>query len=296
MKKSSKIHGCEFIMDRDPKFLIVSNTRYTRNIDSPNLILFNQDGELILRDKEVLLNKLDASVEILRFPEYFQLLSSEKYSWSVYITTERLICAKNLAKISGAFELMDHIDNNGVLAVIDPTNAINLDQMFKIVNRKKSEARNFTMAFQLAYTRISSISVAKIEDPKTFEPISGGIELWYKDSINASDSQIIVYPENLSFEKPYDHALMIHKNALDEKLRCANRRKEVDPNFTKGDFATWKSTLTRLIQKPDMLAQGSGTLGVESWDPLIFQTHPVQWLSDVFARSLDASDRVNTSM
>lgn len=283
-------------MERDPKFLIVSNTSYSRNVNSPNLVLFNTGGELILREKEVLLNKLDASVEILRFPEYFQLLSSEKYSWSVYITTERLICAKNLAKVSGAFELMDHVDNNGVLAVVDPTNSVSLGKMFKLVNRRKSKTRDYTMAFQIAYTRISSISVAKIEDPKSGEPISGGIELWYKDSLNASDSQIIIYPENLSFENPYEHALMIHKNALEEKLRCAEKRKEVDASFTKGDYSTWKSTLTRLIQKPDMLAQGSGSLGVQSWDPLIFQTHPVQWLEDVFARSLEASDPVTTSM
>ncbi|MBD3352441.1 MAG: hypothetical protein GF364_13215 [Candidatus Lokiarchaeota archaeon] len=283
-------------MVRDPKFLLIQNNRYTAGIDGPNLILFNLQGDLILRSKEAMLNKFEGKVEILRFPEYFQLLSAEKYAWEIYVTTERLICKNNLYKMRGAFELMDHVDNHSTLAVVEPTGTVSVNDIFHMVDKKDKELKNYTIAFQIAYTRLSSISVTKKEQKRTGEPIPAGIDMWYKDSAEAKDSQITIYPINLSFEDPYRHALHIHTESLKEKLRCTNRKKDIDSSFNKGDYNSWKSTLERLLKKPDMLAQGSGSLDSDSWDPLIFQTHPIQWLDDVFAHSIEPKDKVHVSM
>ncbi|MHA1341309.1 MAG: hypothetical protein ACTSRZ_15135 [Promethearchaeota archaeon] len=280
-------------MERDPKFLIVQKNRYVSGIDQPNIILFNPEGELILRSNEVLIDKFEGSVEILRFPEYFELLSYEKYNWFIYITSERLICANNLDKIKNAYELMDHIDNFGVLAVIEPYGSVSLDDLFAMVRKRKKEVKEYIMAFQIAYTRLSSVSVFKVEDKKG-EPIMGGVELWYKDSESATDSQIMIYPKN-TFEDPYKHALTIHTEALKQKLACTNKKKEIDPNFGEGKYVKWKSTLERLIKKPDLLAQGSGDLNIQSWDPIIFQSHPIQWLCDAFPATLKPDDKTHTS-
>lgn len=282
-------------MSRDPIFLIVKKDRYMAGVDQPNLILFNTEGDLILRSTESLLNKFEGTVEILRYPEFFQLISAEKFEWKIYITTERIIFANNLNSFKGLFEFMDHLDNNSTLTVVESTNTVNLNEMFKIVDKKKKEMNDYVLAFQIAYTRLSSISVTKVESKKNGKPVPGGIEIWYKDSSILTDSQITIYPANLSFEDPYKHALHIHTEALKEKLKCVERKKEIDPNFTQGDYNSWKSILDRLYKKPDLLAQGSGDLHSESWDPLIFQSHPIQWLSDVFSHSIKASDKVHLS-
>jgi hypothetical protein len=194
------------------------------------------------------------------------------------------------------FELMDHLDNHATLSVVESTNTVNLNEMFKMVDKKKKEINDYIITFQLALTRLSSISVTKVENKKNGKPIPGGIELWYKDSSLITDSQITICPSNLSFEDPYKHALQIHTESLKEKLRCVEKKREIDPKFSSGDYSSWKSTLDRLAKKPDMLAQGSGDLDSESWDPLVFQSHPIQWLSDVFSHSITTTDKVHLSM
>jgi len=279
--------------NRYPIFLIVQKNKFISGMDEPNIILFNTDGDLILKSTEILYDKLECSIEILRFPEYFELLSYEKYNWNLYITSERLICARDIEKIKDAYELLDHLDNFGLVAVIEPSGSISLENVFSMVRKRQKEIKNYILTFQIAYTRISSVSIFKLED-KDAKPKMGGIELWYKDSENATDSQIMIYPKN-SFEDPYKHALKIHTEALKLKLKCIERKKEIDHNFNEGDFIKAKSIFERLIKKPDMLSQGSADLKTESWDPIIFQPHPIQWLCDAFPKTLKPNDKMNTS-
>ena len=63
-------------MARDPKYMLVRLDSYT-DINSPDLCLFNTDETLILRDGEVFHNKVEGTIELLRHPEYFQMVSSE---------------------------------------------------------------------------------------------------------------------------------------------------------------------------------------------------------------------------
>jgi hypothetical protein len=282
-------------MERDPKFLIVQHFNWQTDLNDPDMILFNVNGDVILRQNEIIINKFTATIEALRFPEYFQLVSSEKQNWVIYLTSERIICKNNLEQTKGLFEFMDHIDNNGILIVVDSTGKISVDEMFKIVEGKKRPMKDFTIAFQIAYSRISSISINKGET-KNGKAIPNAIELWYKDSKDKSDSQFIIYPTDLNVEKPYDLGLLLQKISLEEKLKCTEKKHQIDPTWNIGDYNSWKSTLIRLIQKPDMQAQGSGDLDSDSWDPIVFQAHPIQWLDDVFARSIKKEDRFNSSI
>jgi len=275
-------------MERDPKFLIVQHFNWQTNINDPDMILFNPNGELILRQNEIVVIKVSGTVEALRFPEYFQLVSAEKQNWVMYFTSERIIIKQNLEQTKGLFEFMDHIDNNGVLIVVDSTGRISLDEMFKMVEKRKP-LKDFSIAFQIAYTRISSISINKGEG-RGGKSIPNAIELWYKDSKDKSDTQFINYPADLNIEKPYDLGLVLQKISLEEKLKCTERKHQIDPTWNIGDYNSWKSTLIRLIQKPDMQAQGSGDLDSESWDPIVFQAHPIQWLDDVFAQTIKKDD------
>ncbi|MCP4760891.1 MAG: hypothetical protein GY870_03855 [archaeon] len=284
-------------MSKDPKFLIVKKYQYTEGINEPDLIFFDISGNLILRHNEVFLSKFMGTVELLRYPEYFQIISAEKYSWEIIITSDRIVCKQNLNEVFGAFELMDHIDNNGVLVVVDPNRKLNLKDMFKFVNKREKNVKDYILTFQIANTRISNISITKVEGPNEL-PKPGAIELWYKDSSILTDSstQIIIYPKDLYVEDPYLLGLQIHKYSLEEKLKCVNKKHELDTTWSVSQFNTLELALKRLIQRPKMLAQGSGSLDSDSWDPIIFQTHPIQWLSDIFSRSLKKGDKFSLTM
>lgn len=285
-------------MPRDPMYLIIKNGDYGESYNNPDLfILDGKTGSLIPRDGETVLNKFTGSVELLQYPDYFQMVSSEKYKWTILITSERIVCFNRLDSMPGVYEFMDHVDLRNNLIALSPEGELKVDSIFRLVGNRDPSIRDYYIGFQIAYTRISGVSVVKVDGPKdTARP--GGIEMWYKDSdeFNDSDSQIIIYPSDLNVEKPYEIGLLINKNALEEKLRCTEKKKEIDPNFSKGDYNTWKSVLIRLLKKPDMLAQGSGSLDSSSWDPLIFQSHPIQWQTDAFARSLKPNDKVHLSM
>ncbi|MHA1819141.1 MAG: hypothetical protein ACTSU2_09815 [Promethearchaeota archaeon] len=281
--------------NRDPKFLIVRNYAWPQS-DDPNLIMFNTEEHLILRDGEKRIDKVEAKVELLRFPEYFEIISEEKYVWEVYFTSERIIVKRSLDKIRGAFELLDHLDNNGTVIVADPLNELDLNHVFKIVDKRKKEIKELTLAFQIAYSRISSISITKIEG-SSGNPIEGGIEIWYKDSESSTDSQIIISPTAPKIDEPYKIGLLLQENSLKEKLACLEKKKELDSSFDKGVYNTWSSALKRAIARPDLLMRGSAEPGdKDSWDPIIFQTQPIQWLSDEFSRTLNPNAKIHSSI
>ncbi|MCP4760617.1 MAG: hypothetical protein GY870_02475 [archaeon] len=79
-------------------------------------------------------------------------------------------------------------------------------------------------------------------------------------------------------------------------MKCVNKKHELDTTWSVSQFNTLELALKRLIQRPKMLAQGSGSLDSDSWDPIIFQTHPIQWLSDIFSRSLIKGDKFSLTM
>lgn len=272
------------VKDRDPMFFICKKDAHTGYTDQPDFALVNPTGEPILRTGEYLLGPFNADIMMLRLPEQVWLVNNmEVQDWKVYLTTARLILIKDVV-FPGAFEFYDQVDRYGKLAVLHPTEEITLNQFFSMLegkNRKKLD--DFKLIVQIALTRISSISLSKINSTDV-----ECVDFFYQDSKNKEEStQIQIFPKGIQKNDIIKIGIKMQEASLREKIECLKKKHEVHPEWEREDFNTFLTALNRLVVKPDFLAMGSAEMDEDSFNPIILQPHPLVWDTDTFSGVYD---------
>src|SRR6056297_1955992 len=187
--------------NRDHLFLACAHADHEGYKDDPQFTLIDENGELVLRTGEEVLDTLTGAIAMLRYPEQRWLIQKEKiHDWRIYITSERFVGVHDIF-FQKAFEFFDWIEEYGRFAGLHPTKEIGISEFFHWVGQKDKRLKKFSLVFQLAYTRINSISCIKT---MTTDP--SGIEFWYDDSPDASQTMIHIIPEpgKLSGEEIFD--------------------------------------------------------------------------------------------
>jgi hypothetical protein len=272
--------------NRDPLFIACFNGNHEGYKDDPQYTLINSQGELILRTDEQLLFHFFGDIMMLRFPDQRWLINNETiHDWGFYLTTERLVVTKKVL-FSGAFEFFDHIETYGKFAGLHPTEEISINQFFHWLEHKDKFLQQFTLAFQLAYTRCSMVSCIKTTSTQV-----NGVECWYEDAPD-SQTEIQIFPSGLDPKAIYNFGVQLQGASLKEKLRCIQKKHQLDPNWEIENYNTYLTSIQRLANAPDFLAMGSGTTDSDSFDPITFQPHPINWDTDVFTRSLTGNENI----
>jgi hypothetical protein len=275
------------VTDRDPLFLACFNAAHEGYKDEPDYALTNPQGTLLLRTNESIVAQFNGNFMFLRYPEQMWLINPEKVqSWNIYFTTERIIGIKSVF-FPGSFEFFDHIETHGKFAGLHPTEEMTINQFFKLLGQNDKKLNQFSLIFQLAYTRISMISCVKLMSPDV-----AGIEFWYEDGPNASQTQIHIYPAGMASRQIYDLGVKLQGASLKEKEFCLQKKHQLDPAWEPENYNTFLAGIQRLVRAPDFLAMGSGTLDNDSYDPITFQPHPILWAQDVFSRSMKGSEPI----
>lgn len=270
--------------DRDPMFFICKKDAHAGYSDHPDFVLVNPAGDPILRTGEILIGPFRADVMMLRYPEQVWLINNmEVHDWNVYFTSTRLIFTKDVV-FPGAFEFYDQVDRYGKLGILHPTEEISLDKFFSILDgRNRKMLDDFKVTMQIALTRIPSISLSKINSTNV-----DCIDFFYEDSKNREEStQIQIYPKDLDPKDIIKIGIKLQEVSLREKLECLKKKHEVHPEWEREEYNTFISGLQRLVMKPDFLAMGSAELNEESFNPIVFQPHPLVWNTDTFSNTYD---------
>ncbi len=271
---------------RDPLFIACFNGNHDAYKDDPQFTLINTQGELILRTGEQLLSHFLGDIMMLRFPEQRWLINNETiHDWHFYLTSERLVVTKKVM-FSGAFEFFDHIETYGRFAGLHPTDEITIDQFFQWLEHKDKTLIKFTLAFQFAYTRCSMVSCIK-----TTSTFVNGIEFWYEDAPD-SQTEVQVFPGQMDPKSIYNIGVQFQGAALKHKLQCLQKKHQLDPEWEMENYNTYLASIQRLANAPDFLAMGSGSLDSDSFDPITFQPHPINWDSEVFARFMNGTEDI----
>ncbi len=275
--------------NRDPFFFACAHATHEGYSDDPEFALVNPEGELLLRTGEKIIKKMRGHFVMLRYPEERWLVQQEKFqSWDIYITSERVVGIHPVL-FPGAFEVYDWLEEYGKFAGLHPTDQIEINQFFRWINKKDKILKNFSLIFQLANTRISSVSCIKMmgTDPSA-------VEFWYDDAPNASQTRMYIYPEpgKMTGEDLFNLGVAINGSALIEKERCLKKKHQIDPTWEAEEYNTHLAALQRLVRAPDFLAMGSPGLDDESFNPISFQPHPVQWCQEVFERTMDGTETI----
>jgi hypothetical protein len=266
--------------NRDPFFLACFNGNHNAYKDDPQFTLSDSQGNLVLRTGEQILMKFEGDFMMLRFPEQKWLINNEKIqNWTIYITTERIVGAKNIL-FKGAFEFFDHIETNGKFAGLHPTDEISIKQFFQWLGKEDRTLNKFTAIFQIAYTRISSVSCIKLIGT---EP--SAIDLWYDDASNASQTEIQIHPHGMTPKQIYEVGIKIQEASLKEKEKCLLKKHQQNPAWEANNYNTYLAAIQRLIKAPDFVAMGSGTMEADSFDPISFQPHVIVWADEIFYRT-----------
>lgn len=274
--------------NRDPFFIACFNGDHSAYKDDPQFTLIDTKGELVLRTNEQMLSRFNANLMLLRYPEQKWIINPETIqNWTCYFTTERIVIAKKVL-FDGAFEFFDHIETNGKFAGLHPTDEISIGQFFHWLGEKDKILQKYTLAFQIAYTRISMISCIKTESTEV-----SGIECWYDDTTGGTtQSDIQIFPLNMISKSIYGNGVQLQGAALKEKLKCLEKKHVLDPKWEIENYNTHVASIQRLANAPDFLAMGSGTLESDSFDPITFQPHPINWDSEVFSRSMVGNEKI----
>jgi hypothetical protein len=273
--------------NRDPFFIACNHATHEGYTDEPDYTLLDPTGNLILRSNETIIQEFSGDFMMLRYPEQRWLINNEKIqNWSIILTSERLVGIKPVL-FPGAFEFFDHIETYGKFAGLHPTEELTIDQFFGWLGKKKKNLNSFSLTFQLAFTRISMISCIKMMTPEI-----SGIEFWYEDGPNKSQTQIQIFAPTLSGKQIYDIGVQLQGSSLNEKMMCLKKKHEIDPTWEVENYNTYLASIKRLVTAPDFLAMGSGTLDSDSYDPVSFQPHPIIWSKEIFARSMDGTEPI----
>jgi hypothetical protein len=273
------------VENRDPLFLACYNGNHDAYKDDPHFTLTDEKGNLVLRTGEQIILKFEGDFMMLRFPEQKWLINNETIqNWTIYLTTERLVGAKNIL-FKGAFEFFDHIETNGRFAGLHPTEEISIKQFFHWLGKEDRMLMKYTAVFQVAFTRISSVSCIKLigTDP-------GAIDLWYDDAPNASQTEIQIHPHGMNPKQIYQLGVKIQEVSLREKEKCLLKKHQQNPRWEANNFNTYLAAIQRLVRAPDFLAMGSGNMDADSFDPISFQPHVVVWPEDIFERTPSITD------
>jgi hypothetical protein len=273
--------------NRDPLFLACFNGDHSGYKDDSQFTLTDPQGNLLLRTNEQLLTKFEGDFMMLRFPEQRWLINNETIqNWTIYITSERIVGIKKIL-FAGAFEFFDHLETYGKFAGLHPTEEITIKQFFAWLGKGDKNLAKFSAAFQIAYTRLSSVSCLKLMGTDV-----SAVDLWYDDAPGGSQTEIQIHPHGMNPRQIYDLGVQIQGLSLKEKELCLIKKHELEPMWEQKEFNTYLAAIQRLVKAPDFLAMGSGTLDSESWDPISFQPHVVVWAEDVFARSFKGPEPV----
>ncbi len=270
--------------DRDPIFFICKKDAHAAYFDQPDFALVNPAGEPILRTGEFLLGPFMADVMMLRLPEQVWLVNNmEVHDWKVYLTSARLILVKDVV-FPGALEFYDQVDRYGKLAVLHPTEEISLNQFFSMLEGKqRKRLDDFKLVVQIAITRISSISLSKINSTAV-----ECVDFFYQDSkIKEETTQIQIFPKEIQSKDIIKIGVKLQEAALREKIECLKKKHEVHPEWEREDFNTFLTALNRLVVKPDFLAMGSAEMDEDSFNPIVLQPHPLVWDTDTFSSVYD---------
>jgi hypothetical protein len=258
--------------DRDPLFIACFNGNHQGYKDDPEFTLIDEKGQLLLRTGEQILAQFGGNIMMLRYPEQRWLINPETTpDWTIIFTTERIAILKRVV-FNGAFEFFDHIETFGKFAGLHPTDEIKIDEFFHWLGQKDKRLQKFTLCFQLAYSRISMVSCIKT----TGTDVSG-IDFWYDDAPNNSQSGFQLYPLGHSPKQIYDLGVQLNGAILKQKLQCLEKKHQLDPSWEMENYNSYLAATQRLVTAPDFLSMGSGTIESESYDPITFQPHSLVW-------------------
>ena len=96
----------------------------------------------------------------------------------------------------------------------------------------------------------------------------------------------------MSGKEVFDLGVLLQGAVLKQKVKCLKKKHEIDPTWEAEDYHTLLAATQRLVKAPDFLAMGSPSLDDESFNPISFQPHPIQWCDEVFYRSMDGSEPI----
>lgn len=273
--------------DRDPLFIACFHASHEGYKDDVQFTLIDNNGELLLRSGEQLISRFIGDIMMLRYPEQKWLVNNETiHDWVIYFTSERIVAAKKVL-FQGAFEFFDHIENNGKFMGLHPTDEIKIDTFFHWLGQKEKRLKACTLTFQLANTRINMISCIKLASPEL-----AGVECWYDDAPNASQTLIQFYPKDMEQKAIFQLGVNLQGASTKEKLRCLEKKHILDPGWEPNEYNTYLAATQRLVNAPDFLAMGSGSLESESFEPITFQPHSIVWDTDVFLRSITGKENI----